>query len=233
MIVLPAEFRLAYADEIRAGYEAFAKSGECPHLKGTSERVAWRYGWDWADRRASGPAWQSRPVGRPTAPVPMIGTTGDGSNAYDIRGKDIETRLVGEITDTVIDAARLADQECRNGFPNFPMYRLILAGDRSYLPLVRQWWVLFAIEWCKQRMRSGYSEELATVAAFDSLQRAMDPTRPILVADDVARDLGVARDTYLFARKSLSAILGSAVKVYWEWMEISYRVVRALERRVS
>lgn len=229
---LPADFRLAYKDEIRAGYGAFEKGGDCPHLKGTSERVAWRYGWDWADRRASAPAWKPRPAGRPTAAVPAIGTGGDGSNAYDIRGKDIETRLVGEITDTVIDAARLADQEHRNGFPNFPMYRLILAGDRSYLPLVRQWWVLFSIEWCRQKMRSGYSEELAAIAAMDTLQRAMDPVHPILVADEVAGDLGVSRNTYLFARKNLSSILGAAVKVYWEWMEISYRVVRKLERNV-
>lgn len=228
---LPAEFRLAHKAEIRAGYEAYSTGDECPYLADTAERIAWRYGWDWADRRASPPARMERPPVRPLRSPPLISRF-DEPPDYDKRGKDIETRLVGPINGTIIDAARLADQEHRNGFPNFAMYRLVLAGDRSYLPLVRQWWVLFSIEWCKQRMTRGYSEELATMAAWDSLQRAMDPAHPILVADEVAASLGVSRNTYLTARKNLSAILGAALKTYWEWMEISYRVVRKLERKV-
>lgn len=229
---LPADFRLAHKDEIRKGYAAFSSGEECPYLAGTDERVAWRYGWDWADRRASEPAWVSRSPGRPKRePRPI--TMRDEAPDYDIRGKDIETRLIGPITDTLVDAARLADSEHQNGFPNFAMYRLILCGDRQYLPLMRQWWVLFAIEWCKQKMRRGYSEELATVAAWDALQRAMDPARPLLCADEVAASLGVPRNTYLYARKNLGAILGAALKVYWEWLEISYRIVRKLERKVS
>lgn len=152
---------------------------------------------------------------------------------WDLRGKDYETQLVGPITDAIIDADRLARLEHRNGFPNFAMYRLILCGERQYLPMVRQWWVLFAIEWCKRKMKRGYSEELATVAAWDTLQRAMDPARPILCADEAAASLGVSRNTYLYARNSLGAILGAALKSYWEWLEISYRIVRKLERKVS
>ena len=152
---------------------------------------------------------------------------------WDKRGADVETRLVGPITETIIDAARLARLEHRNGFPNFAMYRLVLCGDRQYLPAVRQWWVLFAIEWCRNHMRSGYSEELATVAAWDSLQRVIDPARPILAAEHAADDLGVKLDTYLRARNNLRAILSAAIMVYWDWMQATYRIVRAMERKVS
>ncbi|MHC9085356.1 hypothetical protein ACYX7E_09990 [Luteimonas sp. RIT-PG2_3] len=152
---------------------------------------------------------------------------------YDLRGVDFETQLCGQITDTIIDADRLARLEHNNGFPNFALYRLVLAGDRQYLPAVRKWWVLFALEWCRTNMRSGYSEELATVAAWDSLQRAMDPSRPILVADEVAADLGVSLPTYLRARQNLSQVLGAVISSYWAWLQTTYRVVKAAERRVS
>lgn len=149
---------------------------------------------------------------------------------YDLRGQDYETQLVGPITDSIIDADRLARLEHRNGFPNFALYRLVLAGDRAYLPSVRQWWVLFAIEWCRGNMRRGFSADLATVAAWDSLQRVMDPKRPIVAADDAAGALGVELETYTRTRNELRAILAAALSSYWSVMGITYRVVRAAER---
>lgn len=152
------------------------------------------------------------------------------SNDYDLRGLDHETQLVGPISDTIIDAARLARLEHRNGFPNFAMYRLILAGDRAYLPAVRQWWVVFSLEWCRSRMRRGYSEELATIAAWDSLQRMMEPGRPMLSGPEVAESLGVHCRDYVRMRDGLLAVLQAAVSVYWDWLGLTYRVVRRMER---
>src|SRR5690606_30579222 len=123
-------------------------------------------------------------------------TVGD----YDLRGRDYETELVGPITDAIIDADRLARAEHRNGFPNFALYRLVMCGDRAYLKHVRHWWVLFAIEWCRNRMRGSFSEELATIAAWDSLQRVMDPARPILSGPEVAESLGVHCRDYVRVR---------------------------------
>ena len=150
---------------------------------------------------------------------------------WDLRGRDYETELVGPITDAIIDADRLARAEHRNGFPNFALYRLIMCGDRMYLEYVRHWWVLFAIEWCRNRMRGSFSEDLATIAAWDSLQRVMDPARPILPADDAARSLGVELETYTRIRANLVRILQAALWSYWEVMGITYRVVRRFERQ--
>lgn len=156
-------------------------------------------------------------------------TTGD----YDLRGQDYETQLVGPITDTVIDAARLARAEHDNGFPNFAMFRLILAGDMAYLRPVRQWWVLFSIEWCRSHMGRAYSEELATVAAWDSLQRVLYPRRDEwrLSAQEAADDLGVELETYTRARNSLKSILGAALQVYSNLLCATYRLARHLERK--
>lgn len=149
---------------------------------------------------------------------------------WDLRGRDYETELVGPITDAIIDADRLARAEHRNGFPNFALYRLIMCGDRMYLEHVRHWWVLFAIEWCRNRMRGSFSEELATIAAWDSLQRVMDPARPILSGPEVAESLGVHCRDYVRVRDGLTAILYAAVGEYWNWLGITYRVVRRFER---
>ena len=152
---------------------------------------------------------------------------------WDLRGRDYETELVGPITDAIIDADRLARAEHRNGFPNFALYRLIMCGDRMYLEHVRHWWVLFAIEWCRNRMRGSFSEDLATIAAWDSLQRVMDPARPILSWPEVSESLGVHCRDYVRVRDGLTAILYAAVGEYWNWLGITYRVVRRFERNAE
>jgi len=152
---------------------------------------------------------------------------------YTLRGRDYETELVGPIDDTIIDAARLADLEHRNGFPNFALYRLILAGDRLYMKPVRKWWVLFSLEWCRNRMRGAYSEELATLVAWDSLQRVMDPARPLLPGPEAAEALGVQCKDYVRVRDGLVAVLYAAVGAYWNWLGITYRVVCRLERKAE
>lgn len=152
---------------------------------------------------------------------------------YDLRGRDYETDLIGPIHDGIIDADRLAGLDHRNGFPNFALYRLVLAGDRLYLPHVRRWWVLFSLEWCRSHMRGGFSEELATIAAWDSLQRVMEPARPLIPAAEAAEALGVDLETYTRARNSLRMILQAALDTYWTLLCGTYRIVAYLERRVS
>lgn len=154
-------------------------------------------------------------------------TVGD----YDLRGRDYETELVGPITDAIIDADRLARLEHRSGFPSFALYRLVIAGDRLYLPYVRQWWVLLSLEWCRSNMRDGFSEELATIAAWDSLQRVMSPGRPLLPAAEAAEALGVELETYTRVRNKLRAILQAELDAYWTILCGTYRIVAYLERR--
>lgn len=157
-----------------------------------------------------------------------VEATGD----WDLRGLDFETQLVGPITDAIIDADRLVRLDHNNGIPNFFLYRLVLCGDKSYMGAVRQWWQLFALTYCREEMRGAYSEELAVVAAWDSLQRLCEPARPLLNSGETAADLGVSLPTYLSIRNSLLAILQAALNVYWIWLTGTYRIVKALERRV-
>lgn len=229
MTALNAEFRVAFAKEIREGYDAYESGAATEYPDDSDELKAWLYGVEWAYERAAKEAGEFE--GRKAKQViDGYQPTPKGGTDFDTRGQDYETQLVGRITDTIIDADRLARLEHRNGFPNFAMYRLVLAGDRAYLPSVRQWWVLFSIEWCRNHMRGAYSEELATIAAWDSLQRTMDPPRPILAAPEVADSLGVQCKDYVRVRDNLAAILSAALRVYWDWMNVTYRVVRRTER---
>ena len=150
---------------------------------------------------------------------------------YDLRGRDYETELLGGISDTIIDADRLARLEHNAGFPSFYLYRLVLVKERAYLRPVRQWWVLFAIEWCRSNMRGGFSEELATVAAWDSLTRVMEPAHPVFNAQETADSLGVEVETYTRARNTLRRILQADLDAYWTILCGTYRIVAYLERR--
>lgn len=154
-----------------------------------------------------------------------------GIGDYDLRGRDFETELIGQVTDAIIDADRLARLDFKTGMPGFALYRLILARDRFYLAIVRPWWVLFCAEWCRTRMRGAYSEEFAGMVALDSLQREMDPAHPILPAEEAAEALGVDLETYARARNELRRILSAAVDSYWALLCGTYRIVAYLERR--
>lgn len=150
---------------------------------------------------------------------------------YALKSRDYETELLGAITDAIIDADRLARLDHRNGMPNFAIYRLVLARDYLYLRPVRKWWVLFALEWCRTNMRSGFSEELATIAAWDSLQRVMEPAHPLLPAAEAADDLGVELETYTRARNALRQILAATLDSYWALLCGTYRIAAYLERK--
>lgn len=151
---------------------------------------------------------------------------------YDLRGRDYETELCGQITDTIIDADRLASIEHKNGFPNFAIYRLVLAQDRQYLPAVRQWWVLFSIEWCRNQMRGGYDEDVAVNAAWDSLARVVAPNKALHPSRSaVAGMLGVDDESFRYLSGNLEKILLASIDLYWDWLQVSYRVTRLLERK--
>lgn len=153
------------------------------------------------------------------------------SGDYDLRGRDYDTELLGQISDTLIDADRLARLDHRSGFPSFAIYRLVIVREDIYMPSVRMWWVLFSLEWCRTHMRGAFSDELATVAAWDSLQRVIAPSRPLLSAADVAESLGVDLETYTRARNSLRRILEAEVESYWTILCGTYRIAAYLERR--
>ena len=151
---------------------------------------------------------------------------------YTVKGRDYDTELVGEITDEVIDADRLCRLEYSNGFPNFAIYRLVLAGDRSYMPIVRPWWELFALEWCRSNMRGGFSPELAVIASWDSLHRVCHPNESHMPAQDAADALDVDLETYTRARNSLKAVLGASLAHYWGLLGAMYRIVNAVNKKV-
>jgi hypothetical protein len=153
------------------------------------------------------------------------------SSDYDLKGRDYETELLGAITDTMIDADRLARLDHRSGLPSFALYRLVIVQERLYLPAVRRFWVLFSLEWCRTNMRSGFSEELAGLAAMDSLQRVMDPAHPILPAEEAASGLGVDLETYTRARNALRDTLRAELDAYWTILCGTYRIAAYLERR--
>lgn len=152
---------------------------------------------------------------------------------WDVRGKDYETALAGPVTESIIDADRVVRCEYRNGFPNWAIYRTVIAGDRLFVTRLRHWVVAFAVAYGMEGgiKRSAYSDELAAVAAWDALFILMHgrQLQPYTVA---AEALGVDPKTYQRFRNRLYLRLRASLDEYWIQMVVAYRAVLKAERKV-
>lgn len=146
---------------------------------------------------------------------------------------DHETALIGPITDSIIDADRIVREEYGDEFPNFEVYRLILCGERIHLKEVRQWWVGFCHAFATQTLRKKPSDEVICFAAWDSLQRLMNPLDAVLTDDYVAGELGCDDDSYRILRKAFEVILSRSMQNYWDKLLIAYAKVKRHERRLT
>ena len=155
--------------------------------------------------------------------------TGD----YDLRGRDFDTALIGPVTDTIIDADRLVRLEWKNGFPNWIMYRTILAGDDLYRERLRMWVVAFAIAYCTTGgvKRHAYSEELACSAAWDALYMLTTNRKPEEAVYKTAEGIGVDPKTYTRLRNHLYASMRGSLDEYWIRLGAAYRYAFLYERK--
>lgn len=150
---------------------------------------------------------------------------------YDLRGVDVETALIGPVTDRIIDADRLVRFDFRNGMPNWMLYRSALAGDSIYLRDLRDWAVLFALEMCnRSRLHSHPAkEDMACVAAWDALHLLVH-MRQLQPYTQTAEALGVHHKTYRRLRDSLAATMHLSLKQYWLRLISAYCQVLTKER---
>lgn len=151
---------------------------------------------------------------------------------YDLRGMDIETALVGEITDRIIDAARLVRLEWQNGMPNWLMYRVCLAGDRLGAADLRYWTVAFTTAYCMDGgiKRQQYSDELACWAAWDALHMLMH-RKQLQPYTTTAEMLGVHHKTYKRLRETIFRRMAKSLSDYWLRLGAAYRQVLVNEQQ--
>lgn len=152
---------------------------------------------------------------------------------YDLRGPDFDTSLIGPITSSIIDADRLVRLEWQNGFPNWMMYRSALAGDTLYLTRLRYWAVAFAMAYCQTGgvRKAAYSDELATVAAWDALYMLLTNRKPEEPVYKTAEALGVDPKTYRRLRDHLFGSMRGSLDEYWIQLGAAYRHVFLYERK--
>jgi hypothetical protein len=151
---------------------------------------------------------------------------------YQIKGPDFSTMLIGPVTEWVIDADRLVRLEWKNGFPNWLMYRVAMAGDTLGRSQLRQWIVAFTHAYCADGAvrRDAYSEELATFAAWDaySLLVHCKQVQPYTVT---AAALEVDPKTYKRLRNRVYARLKASMDEYWLRLECAIRHIVISERK--
>lgn len=142
---------------------------------------------------------------------------------YDIRGRDVETSLVGPITATIIDADRRVRAEWDNGFPNWAMYRVAYAGDAHLRQRMRDWIVAYAIAHCEAGgVRKGLpAEEIGCLAGWDAFYALLNH-KWLIAGQDVADVAGVDPKTYRKVRNHVSAALRRSLDEYWMLLQIHY-----------
>lgn len=153
---------------------------------------------------------------------------------WDVRGKDYETALAGPVTESIIDADRVVRVEFRNGFPNWMLYRTVIAGDRLFVSKLRLWAVAFAVVHGMDGgiRRAAYSDELAAVAAWDALNILMHG-RELQGHTITAAELGVDPKTYQRFRNMVYLRLRASLDEYWCQLVVAYRHVLKAEKKVS
>ena len=151
---------------------------------------------------------------------------------WDIRGRDTETVLIGEITDSIIGADARVRAEHDPTFPVWSMYRVCLAGDMLLFRSLREWVVAFSIAYASTGgvKQSVYSDELACVAGWDALYMLMyaRQMQPYTVTAD---ELGVHHKTYKRLRDTIYSRIYFALSDYWPRLIIAYLDVKRDERK--
>lgn len=151
---------------------------------------------------------------------------------YDLRGRDIDTCMVSEVHDTLIDAARLAKVEFNNEMPNWELFRAVYGGDYLHLPMLKRWVHEFAIAYCLGGgiKRSVYTPTLAGVAGLDALYLLVY-MQPMLPHTVIAEDLGVTPKTYLRLRDGIRDRLSVSLNLYVLHLGSAYRQTLIYERK--
>lgn len=157
-------------------------------------------------------------------------STGD----WHIRGRDVETALVGPVTERMIDADRIVRDAGTNGFPNWDLFRVCLAGDSLGIGPLRRWCVAFAVAHASAGgvKPSVYSDELAATAGWDALHM-MIYCKPLIPYTVAANALGVHPVTYKRLRNAIYSRLHLSLYDYWVEMMIAYLQVIKKEREVK
>lgn len=152
---------------------------------------------------------------------------------YDLRTVDFETVLIGPVSELVVDSARLADLEFRNGFPNWWLYRTCQAGDSLYTSRLRDWVVAFTVAYATTGgvKRQAYSDELAYTAGVEALYMLIH-NREMQPYTVTAGCLGVGHGTYRRLRNTIFARLKASMDEYWIQLGSAIRQVSLYNRRM-
>ena len=156
---------------------------------------------------------------------------------YDLRGPNVETVLISQLTGVIGDADRLIrrgsrrDDPWNNGFPNFPMYRVFLAGDTHLRRMVNDWCIAFAVAHAEENLRHGDKDAAGYFAGQDGYRWLLD--REWEYGEGVAEAIGITPKTYRRFRDSVLARLQASLSEYWLRLQFATLQVRIMDKRVD
>lgn len=157
----------------------------------------------------------------------------EASGDWTLRGLDFETYLVGQITDKIIDADRIVRAEWANGFPNWALYRTILAGDTNLLQGLRAWCVAYAIAYAEGATRKGLpADEIGCLAGWDAYYRMLHG-QWVIAGHDIADVAGVDPKTYRKVRNHVHAALNASLWEYFVRLQVAVRQVWMRDRWIE
>ena len=154
-----------------------------------------------------------------------------------MRGRDWETVLIGPVTESVINAdslVRTGPDGWANGFPNWGLYRVSIAGDDHLVRRLGDWCIAFAAAFMESGgvQKRTVSDELAAFAGWDCVSR-LRTGNWLASGDAMAGDLGIAPKTYRRFRDAVMSRLSASLAEYWSRMQIGIRQAALIDKRIE
>jgi hypothetical protein len=134
---------------------------------------------------------------------------------FGLRIPDLQDALAGPITAMIIDADKDVRATFNNGFPNWDMYRIAIAGDNIYTRRLIDWCVAFSVVHCECGgvRKDAYSDELGVFVGWDAACILIH-CRPLFPYTEAALDVGVDHKTYKRVRDQVVKRLKLSLEDY-------------------
>ena len=156
---------------------------------------------------------------------------------WDLRGRDWETVLVGPVTELLVDAdrqVRVGAEGWGNGFPNWYLYRVSIAGDDHLNRKLADWCIAFSLAYLADGGVAArlVSEEFGAFVGWDCFMWLR--SRKWMDAGEIqAEDLGISGNTYRRVRDAVLARQNASLAEYWPRLQIGIRQAALINRRIE
>lgn len=159
----------------------------------------------------------------------------DFTGCWDIKGPGLDAAFSGRLSDTALDASRMASKTFGEGFPGWEIYRTVVSGDTIFLRRLEAYAIGMARALTRAQRKTGHPEVARRArrndwigqAARDALFMVIHGKPPVGINARAAQ-LGVSNETYQRIRDSVAGGMTIGLEAYRAQLFYFYWKVRRI-----